>query len=74
MRNERCVYADLPPQVKGMVVRVFEDGEYYDTIVLNSRLSWEQNLQTFKHEEWHIDHEDFESNLPVMVLEEQNPY
>lgn len=71
---ERVIYADLPEHIKGMVVRMFDDGEDYDTIVLNSRLSWEQNLETYKHECWHIEQGDLESYLPVSVLEKLNPY
>ena len=68
------IYADLPCTCKGMVVRMFDDGETYDTIVLNSRLNWEQNVETYKHELWHIEHDDFNSALPVSVLEKMNPY
>lgn len=74
MKNENVVYADLPCTCKGMVVRMFDDGEYYDTIVLNSRLNREQNVETCKHELWHIEHDDFDSDLPVSVLEKLNPY
>lgn len=74
MKDTKVIYADLPCTVKGMVVRMFDDGEYYDTIVLNSRLNHEQNINTFKHELWHIEHDDFDSDLPVSVLEKMNPY
>lgn len=74
MKNIRVVYADLPCTCKGMVVRMFDDGEDYDTVVLNSRLNWEQNVETYKHELWHIEHDDFNSDLPVSVLEKLNPY
>lgn len=74
MKNIRVVYADLPCTCKGMVVRMFDDGEDYDTVVLNSRLNWEQNVETYKHELWHIEQDDFNSDLPVSVLEKLNPY
>lgn len=47
---------DLPPKVKGMVVK---DGDFF-TILLNSKLSREQNMQTFLHEKKHIERGDFE--------------
>lgn len=47
---------DLPPRVRGFVVR--RNGE--DTIVLNSRLSREQNMKTYLHEKRHIENDDFE--------------
>ena len=74
MKNTPIIYADLPVTIKGMVVRMFDDGEDYDTIVLNSKLNWEQNVITYKHECWHIEHGDFDSTLPVSVLEKMNPY
>lgn len=74
MDNVKVIYADLPCTCKGMVVRMFDDGEDYDTVVLNSRLNWEQNVETYKHELWHIEHDDFNSVLPVAVLEKMNPY
>ncbi len=74
MEDIKVIYADLPCQCKGMVVRMFDDGEYYDTVVLNSRLNREQNEKTYKHELWHIDQDDFDSSLPVSVLEKMNPY
>lgn len=43
--------ADLPTSVRGFVYHD-DDGEMY--IVLNSRLSHEQNLSTFVHELKHI--------------------
>lgn len=70
----KVIYADLPERIKGYVVRMFDDGEYFDTIVLNSRLNREQNVITYKHECWHIENGDFDSVLPVSVLEDINPY
>lgn len=50
------VLTDLPPKVRGMVVK---EGDYY-TILLNSRLSREQNMKTYLHEKRHIENDDFE--------------
>lgn len=47
---------DLPPRIKGFVVR--RNGE--DVIVLNSRLNREQNMKTYLHEKKHIENGDFE--------------
>ncbi len=47
---------DLPPRIKGFVVR--RNGE--DVIVLNSRLNSEQNMKTYLHEKKHIENGDFE--------------
>ena len=47
---------DLPPRIKGFVVR--QNGE--DVIVLNSRLNREQNMKTYLHEKKHIENGDFE--------------
>lgn len=74
MEDIKVIYVDLPCTVKGMVVRMFDDGEDCDTIVLNSRLNWEQNIETYKHELWHVKQDDFNSSLPISVLEKLNPY
>lgn len=50
--------ADLPTSVRGFVYHD-DDGEMY--IVLNSRLSHEQNLSTFVHELKHIRRGDLDN-------------
>lgn len=50
--------ADLPTSVRGFVYHD-DDGELY--IVLNSRLSHEQNLSTFVHELKHIRRGDLDN-------------
>ena len=47
---------DLPPGVKGFVKH---DADY-DTVILNSRHTWEGNRETFKHEYDHADGTDYE--------------
>lgn len=49
---------DLPTGVKGLVK---EKGDYY-TIVLNSRLTWEQNRKTFRHDYDHLEDNDYEKS------------
>lgn len=49
----------LPVTIRGFV-KENEDGTY--TIVLNSRLSYEQNLKTYKHELSHIANNDFQKH------------
>ena len=50
--------ADLPTSVRGFVYND-DDGEIY--IVLNSRLSHEQNLSTYVHELKHISRGDLDN-------------
>lgn len=50
--------ADLPTSVRGFVYHD-DDGEIY--IVLNSRLSHEQNLSTYVHELKHIRRGDLDN-------------
>ena len=47
---------DLPPRVRGFVTK--KNGE--PVIVLNARLTREQNLKTYLHELRHIRNGDFE--------------
>ena len=56
---------DLPPRIKGFVVR--RNGE--DVIVLNSRLNREQNMKTYLHEKKHIENGDFEK-FDVDIIEQ----
>ena len=59
MDEVRVIYADLPPRIKGMLVKTFDEEDYY-TIVLNSRLSAEQNRETYEHELKHMKARDFD--------------
>lgn len=49
--DERVIMMDLPTSVHGFVF-MGDDGE--PVIVLNARLSFEQNRKTFRHEKRHI--------------------
>jgi len=51
MDNQRVILHDLPTSVRGFVFQG-EDGE--PVIVVNSRLSREQNRKTYEHERKHI--------------------
>lgn len=53
----RVYFMDLPYRIKGFVSQN-SDGTY--TIILNSRLSKEQNFKTCLHELNHIKNKDFE--------------
>ena len=50
--EDRVILQDLPTSVRGFVFQG-EDGE--PVIVVNSRLTREQNQKTFRHEKDHID-------------------
>ena len=52
MDDERkALLVDLPTSVRGLC---FHDDEGEEYIVLNARLTHEQNIRTYKHEKEHI--------------------
>lgn len=51
MENNQAILADLPTSIRGFV---FLDDEGEPVIVVNSRLTREQNRRTFRHEKKHI--------------------
>ena len=65
--NYHTIYLNLPYKIKGFCV--YNSCEDYYTIVLNSRLSYAQNIKTFWHELKHIKNSDFYSELAVNTLE-----
>lgn len=65
MTNFHVIYCDLPCCIKGFV-RKYVD-EY--AIVLNSRLTREQNKKTMMHELDHIKNDDFYRDVDVQQLE-----
>lgn len=71
MKEFNVIFFDLPPTVKGMVVKMFdyESGDDCYTIVINSRLNPEQQEAAFLHELRHLQAGDFSSVVPVDVLE-----
>ncbi len=59
MDDVNVIYCDLPPTVKGMLVKTFDEDECY-TVVLNSRLTYEQQRETYEHEVKHMRARDFD--------------
>ena len=51
MEEEKVILADLPTSVRGFV---FFDDDGDPRIVVNARLTREQNLRTWDHEKKHI--------------------
>lgn len=51
MEEDKAILMDLPTSVRGFCYHD-DDGEPY--VILNARLSHEQNLQTYDHESRHI--------------------
>ena len=62
MLDTYVIYVDLPPTVKGMIVKTFDEngGDDCYTVVINSRLNYEQQLEAYRHELRHIQARDFE--------------
>lgn len=53
MMDERpALLVDLPTSVRGLC---FHDDNGEEFVVLNSRLTWEQNVKTYDHELKHIE-------------------
>ena len=65
--NYTTIYLNLPCKIRGYAV--YNTCEDFYTIVLNSRLSYSQNVKTFWHELKHIKNNDFYSELDVNTLE-----
>ena len=59
-------YADMPAAIKSYVV-CNSDSTY--TIILNSKLSYEQNLISCEHEIKHILNGDYEKKCNVDIIE-----
>lgn len=57
MNNYRVEYYDLPVSVKAFTVKSSDDTFI---IFINSRLSYEQQQKSFKHELRHIKNDDFQ--------------
>ncbi len=66
MDNIYVVYADMPVSVRSYVV-VNADESY--TIVINSRLSYDQNLVSYNHELDHILNGDYEKGGSADLIE-----
>ena len=59
MDKVNVIYADLPPRIKGMLVKTFDEEECY-TVVINSRLNIEQQREAYEHELKHMRAKDFD--------------
>lgn len=59
MNEVNVMFCDLPPTVKGMLVRTFDEDECY-TVVINSRLNVEQQREAYEHEMKHYKARDFD--------------
>lgn len=59
MPDINTIYTDMPETIKSFVVC---NPDFSYTIVLNSRLSHEQNLISYAHEISHIKNNDFDKN------------
>lgn len=68
MENVRVIFQNMPPSIKGMVVKTFDEEEWY-TVVINSNLSREQQLLTYYHEVKHVKAKDFEKVMMVGDIE-----
>ena len=60
------IYLNLPTSIKGYV-KANKDDTY--TIVLNSRLSIDSNLETYIHELSHIINGDYDSDADADIIE-----
>lgn len=60
------IFKDLPTQIKALTVKNRDDSY---TVILNSRLSYEQQRQSFLHELQHITNCDFEKDCSIDELE-----
>lgn len=60
MKDIHTIYMDMPPSVKGFLVKMFDDGEDYYTIVINPCYNREQQLETYEHEFKHIECRDLD--------------
>lgn len=65
--NIVVVYMNLPYSVNGFTLYNAAEGFY--TIVLNSRLSYQEQIKTYEHELRHIKNGDFYSGKSVETIE-----
>jgi Zn-dependent peptidase ImmA (M78 family) len=60
------IFKDLPTQIKALTIKNRDDSY---TVILNSRLSYEQQRQSFLHELQHITNYDLEKECDIDELE-----
>lgn len=57
---------DLPTTVDGLVV----EKDDYQTFILNARMTREKNIESYVHEEWHLDNDDlYKDNVQAIETE-----
>lgn len=65
MTDTRVIYEDLPTTIGGCVKET--DGFY--TIILNSRMTYERNQETYRHEQRHIDNGNLDCECTADQIE-----
>ncbi len=63
----RVYHVDMPCKIRGYT-QPFPDGYY--AVFLNSRLSWEQNVESLNHELRHIANGDLSREIDVTATED----
>ena len=66
MSDINVLYADMPTAIRSYVV---SNTDMTYTVVLNSRLSHEQNLISYTHELKHINDGDYDKKCSVNMIE-----
>ena len=59
MFNPTVIFVDLPPAIKGMTVKTFDEEDCF-TVVINSKLNFEQQREAYLHELKHMYSRDFD--------------
>lgn len=65
MDSVNVIYLDMPTTIRSYVIN---RNDFY-TIVLNSRLNFEQNNASYEHELQHIKNGDYEKKCSVSMIE-----
>lgn len=62
MLNTNVIYMDLPLNIKGYIIKMFDEngGEDFATVVINPRYNLEQQREAYRHEVAHYEENDFE--------------
>lgn len=69
-QDVNCIMLDMPSQIKGYTI---SNPDNSFTVVLNSKLTHEQRLISYRHEINHIQHRDFEfSNADDIEIRSHN--
>lgn len=66
MNDINVLYANMPPTIRSYVV---SNADMSYTIVLNGRLTREQNLISYKHELEHISNGDYDKKCGIDMIE-----